>query len=261
MNEMSEKREKKDVIRPTDEEAIALSKSLLRAARHGALAVLDPQTGAPQASRVAVATDLDGTPAILVSSLSGHTPGLLADPRCSLLLGDPGKGDPLAHPRITVSCRAEQLQRGSEAQARVARRFLNRHPKARLYADFGDFSYFLLHPQSASLNGGFGKAYRLTETDLLADAEMAREMSAIEQGAVVHMNQDHRDAIALYARHYGKAKPGDWHMTGIDPDGIDLALGDQVLRIPYPQPLGEAGQMRKALVEMAAACRAALGER
>ena len=250
--------EKKDVIRPTDEEAIALSKSLLRAARHGALAVLDPETGAPQASRVAVATDLDGTPAILVSSLSGHTPGLLADPRCSLLVGEPGKGDPLAHPRITVSCRAEQLQRGSEAQARVARRFLNRHPKARLYADFGDFSYFLLHPQSASLNGGFGKAYALTRDDLLTAGEKLEAIAEAERSAVEHMNDDHSDAVSNYASHFGKAKGDEsWVMTGIDADGFDLAAGDKVLRIFFKEPLADAPDMHKTLVAMAIEARQA----
>lgn len=250
----------KDVIRPTDEEAIGLSKSLMRSARHGALAVLDPETGAPQASRVAVATDLDGTPIILVSSLSGHTPGLLADPRCSLLLGEPGKGDPLAHPRISLACEAHRIDRETEDHARASRRFLARHPKAKLYADFGDFSYFLLHPQSASLNGGFGKAYRLTRDELLSDRTVADALAGGEASAVAHMNADHGDAIALYARHFGKAAAGSWILTGIDPDGLDLAFGDKVLRIGFPAPLKDAGEMRRALVAMAAECREALGE-
>lgn len=222
--------------------------------------MLEPGTGAPMASRVAVVTDIDGTPIILVSSLSGHTPGLLDDPRCSLLLGEPGKGDPLAHPRITIACRAARLERGSTDHTRVSRRFLARHPKAKLYADFGDFAYFLLHPEGASLNGGFGKAYRLTRDDLLSNKTVAEDLADGEAGAVAHMNADHADAIGLYARHYGKAAPGAWTMTGIDPDGIDLALGDKVLRIAFPQPLRDAGEMRKALVAMAAECREALGE-
>lgn len=252
--------EKNDVIRPTDEEAVGLARILLRAARYGALAVLDPETGAPQASRVAVATDLDGTPIILVSSLSGHTPGLLADPRCSLLLGEPGKGDPLAHPRITVAGEAQRIERGTEDHERVSRRFLARHPKAELYANFGDFSYFLLHPQSASLNGGFGKAYRLTRDELLSDRTVAKALAGGEASAVAHMNADHADAIALYARHFGKAAVGSWILTGIDPDGLDLALGDKVLRIGFPEQLKDAGEMRKALVAMAAECREVLGE-
>ena len=252
--------QKEDVIRPTDEEAIVLSKTLMRSARYGALAVIDPETGAPQASRVAVATDIDGTPIILVSSLSGHTPGLLADPRCSLLLGEPGKGDPLAHPRITLACEAHRIERQTEEHARVSRRFLSRHPKAKLYADFGDFSYFLLQPQSASLNGGFGKAYRLTRDELLSDRTAANALAGGEAGAVAHMNADHGDAVSLYARHFGKAEAGSWTLTGIDPDGLDLALGDKVLRIGFPAPLKDAGEMRKALVVMAAECRKALGE-
>src|SRR5688572_13428223 len=133
---------KKDVLRPTDAEAIRLARTLLRAARYGALAVLEPATGVPLASRVALATDHDGAPLILVSALSAHTGALIADPRCSLLVGEPGRGDPLAHPRMTLVCRAEKLERGTPEQARAERRFLSRHPKAALYAGFGDFSYF-----------------------------------------------------------------------------------------------------------------------
>ncbi len=70
---------KKDVIRKTDAESIRLAKTLVRSARHGAIAFLDPNTGAPSINRVGVATDLDGTPLILVSMLSAHTPAILAD--------------------------------------------------------------------------------------------------------------------------------------------------------------------------------------
>ncbi|TJW76115.1 MAG: HugZ family protein, partial [Mesorhizobium sp.] len=61
---------RKDVIRETDAEAVRLAKTLVRSARFGALAVIEPGTGAPLASRVGVATDMDGAPLILVSMLS-----------------------------------------------------------------------------------------------------------------------------------------------------------------------------------------------
>ncbi len=122
---------RKDVIRTTDAEAIQLGRTLVRKARFGALAVLEPETGDPFASRVGVATDLDGAPLILVSSLSTHTAAILADPRCSLLVGKTGKGDPLAHPRITLMCRAERLVPGTPDDLRARRRYLNRNPKAK----------------------------------------------------------------------------------------------------------------------------------
>ncbi|QKC82264.1 HugZ family protein [Mesorhizobium sp. NZP2077] len=248
---------KKDVIRETDAEAIRLAKTLLRSARFGALAVLEPQTGSPLASRVGVATDIDGTPLILVSMLSAHTPAMLADPRCSLLLGEPGKGDPLAHPRLTLTCRASRLERGAEAHARAERRYLNRNPKASLYAGLGDFSIFRLEPQRASLNGGFGKAYLLDRSDLVTVGPIVEELAASEQSAVEHMNADHLDAIAVYAHHFAGASGDGWSIVGLDADGMDLVSRDNVCRVFFPQPLASSRELRPALVEMARGGRAA----
>ena len=108
-----------EVLRETDAGAIRLARTLVRTARSASLAVLEADTGHPLASRVGVATDADGAPLILVSQLSAHTPAMLADPRCSLLVGQPGKGDPLAHPRVTLVCRAERLEPGTPADARA----------------------------------------------------------------------------------------------------------------------------------------------
>jgi len=240
----------KDVLRETDADAIRQARTLLRSARYGAIATLDPKDGSPIATRTATATDIDGAPLILVSRLSAHTGALDADPRCSLLLGEPGKGDPLAHPRITIACRAERLERGSEAQLRAARRYLARHPKASLYADFPDFGFFRLDPMSASLNGGFGKAYAFTRAQLLSDAEISAALAMSEAGAVEHMNADHADAVSIYAQAYAGARDGRWRLTGIDPDGIDISEGDDVRRVFFPAPLTEASQMRIALVDL-----------
>ena len=247
----------KDVLRPTDAEAIRLARTLLRSARQAALAVSEPGSGWPLASRVSVATDLVGRPLILVSTLSAHTGALSDDERCSLLLGEPGKGDPLAHPRMTVKCRAQRIGRESDEHGEVARRFLNRHPKAKLYAGFADFSHFRLEPEEASLNGGFGKAYHITRDQLLSDVTVAAGLEAAEQRAVDHMNEDHLDAIALYASHFaGISEPLDWRMTGLDPDGVDLVAGDRMARIFFPQVLSSASDMRHALVAMAKTARA-----
>lgn len=248
--------EKKHVIRETDAQAIRLARTLIRTARYGAIAVLDPKDGAPYASRVAVATDVDGAPIILVSALSAHTTALVADPRCSLLVGEPAKGDPLAYPRISVSCRAVRLERGTPDHARAQRRYLNRNPKGKLYADFPDFSFFRLEPQGASLNGGFGKAYLLERADLLVEGVATEELAEREQGAVDHMNEDHTDAIAVYARQFAKASGSGWVITGLDPDGIDIASGDDVRRIFFPTPLAAATDLRQALVDLAKAGRA-----
>lgn len=242
-------------IRKTTDKARRQAKSLIRSARYGALAVLEPRTGAPFASRVATATDTNGAPIILISTLSTHTGALAADPRCALLLGEPGTGDPLAHPRITLSCHARTLQRGEPDRERAARRYLSRHPDAALYADFGDFSFVRLDPHAASLNGGFGKAYELSSGDVLNTGQVNGGIAEMEPSVLQHMNADHADALDLYARHFGGSNLQAWAMTGIDAEGFDLSCGDEVLRICFPKPLQSAKELRSVLADMVAEAR------
>jgi heme oxygenase (biliverdin-IX-beta and delta-forming) len=159
-------KKKIDPIRPTDDAARELARELIRANAHGALAVLDPETGYPLASRIALHHDDRFTPIFLASDLSFHSRALAVDPRASILLGEPGKGDPLAHPRITLIGRATIFDnRGGEHEAQRTR-WLKRHPKSELYIDFADFHFYRLAVERAHLNGGFGKAYVLGTKDI-----------------------------------------------------------------------------------------------
>ncbi|WP_313664878.1 HugZ family protein [Shinella sp.] len=246
---MTEK-DKPSVLRETDDEARHLARTLLRSARSCALAVLEPETGAPFASRTLTGTDTDGTPVILVSALSVHTTALRADPRASLLAGEPGKGDPLAYARLTVLCEAEEVSRESEARVALRERFVRRHPKAKLYIDFPDFAFFRLVPQRALLNGGFGKAFVLTADDLLIRSPARAALAAMEQGAIDHMNSDHAEAAGLYAAHYCGAKEGNWRIVGLDAAGVDLASGDQLKRLEFPHELTDADALRGELARL-----------
>lgn len=250
--------ENRNVIRETDAEAIRLAKTLVRGARYGALAVIEADSGHPHVSRVGTATDIDGTPLILVSALAPHTRALFADPRASLLLGEPGKGDPLAHPRITIACNARAIERRMPSHTRVARRYLSRQPKARLYADFADFTFFRLEPEGASLNGGFGKAYVLKADEIVRQSMIEPGLDAMEEAVLAHMNDDHRDTVALYARHFAGAHAGAWTMTGLDAEGFDLACGDDVRRVFFEHPLEDETDVRETLVAMADEARQSL---
>lgn len=155
-------------IRPTDDEARDLAQALLAQAKFGAIGVTDPATGAPLVSRIAIGTDC-GIPITLISDLSHHTKALRAHPQCSLLVGEPGpKGDPLTHPRLTVQAVAGFIDRNSEEHATLRSLWLDHQPKAKLYIDFTDFSFVRFTPSSAHLNGGFGKAFLLTQNDLMS---------------------------------------------------------------------------------------------
>jgi putative heme iron utilization protein len=71
------------------------------------------------------------------------------------------------------------------------------------------------------------------------------------------MNDDHGDAIRLYATKFLGADEGSWRLTGLDPDGLDLALGDATLRLPFSERVTSAESLRKTVVALAATARSA----
>lgn len=150
-------------IRETTEDALTEARRLIAEAKYGALATLAPEDGSPMASRVLLAPGPDGVPMILASRLSAHSGALRADPRCSLLIGEVGKGDPLAYARLTLSCRAAERPRSDDLRTR----FLDAQPKARLYIDLPDFAFFALVPDAVSYVAGFGRAYRFNWPQLV----------------------------------------------------------------------------------------------
>lgn len=240
-----------------DFDAKAIAKALLRATRAGTLATLDRNTGHPFASLVNVANDLDGSPLILVSRLATHTANLEHDGRASLLLASGGRGDPLAHPRLTVLGTFAPVVRAADAEPRIRRRFLARHPKSELYAGFADFSFWRMSVASAHLNAGFARAADLKGSEILTDISGAESLLAAEETAVAHMNDDHAEAVRLYATTLLGGEDGPWRLTGLDPEGLDLALGDATLRLPFAERVTNAEALRKTVVELAATARVA----
>ncbi len=146
-------------IRETDTEARSIACGLMRAARFAALAVIHPETGAPHVTRVGFGLAPSRHPVTLVSDLSLHTRALRARPDAALLVGEPGpRGDPLTHPRLTLSVHARFVMRDDPDHPRSAPPGL---PiiQGGLYVDFSDFSFVRFDLQGGALNAGFGKAF------------------------------------------------------------------------------------------------------
>jgi putative heme iron utilization protein len=183
-----------------------------------------------------------------------HTKNILGDPRVSLMLDERVEGDPLEGARIMLSGRAEEAEGADQEIAR--RRYLNAHPSAEAFVNFTDFSFFVVRPSGAHLVAGFGRILDLKPGQFLTDISGAASLLEAEQGAVDHMNADHRDATNLYATRLLGAGPADWRCTGCDPDGIDLEAGAKTLRLDFPERVTSPGELRKMLVRLADEARA-----
>ena len=231
-----------------------LARSLLRRSRQGALATLMAGSGDPYCSLVNIASHPDGSPILLISRLALHTKNILADNRVSLMLDERAAGDPLEGARVMLAGRAEE----AEDDAPVLRgRYLNAHPSAEAFVEFKDFSFFQVRPTGAHLVAGFGRIVDLKPEQFLTDLSQAAALLEAEQGAVEHMNADHRDAMNLYATRLLGAEAADWRCTGCDPDGIDMQAGNATLRLDFPAQVNPPAALRQALKQLADQARAA----
>lgn len=239
---------------PAGFDAVAMARRLLRTGRTGALATLDPASGFPLSTLINVATDVDGTPLLLASKLALHRRNFEADPRASILLATLGKGDPMANSnRLSVVGRIEP----AADDPRARRRFLARHPKSKLYAGFPDFALFRLAVEAFHPNGGFARAADLATPDVLLDLAGCEALIEAEEGALAHLNEDHADALRLYATRLLGAADGRWRATGLDPEGLDLVCGERTERLVFPGPVTNPAALRKMLAGLATQARAA----
>ncbi|MFX9061607.1 DUF2470 domain-containing protein, partial [Acinetobacter baumannii] len=84
----------------------------------------------------------------------------------------------------------------------------------------------------------------------------AAELLEAEPGAVAHMNEDHREAMNLYATKLLGAERAEWTCTGCDPDGMDLQAGSTPLRLDFPERVTGGTALRRMLVRLAGEARA-----
>jgi heme iron utilization protein len=244
---------------PTD--PLALARHVARGCHKATVAVTarpdTPETGAAYASLVEVAFGHDGAPLLLISTLAEHTKNLLVDARCSLLFdGTAGHGETLTGPRVSVQGHAARLDPGKAEDAALVARYLARFPQAEMYAGFADFSFWRVAPRRAHLVAGFGRIVWFE--NFARDVAGCEALAAGEAEIVAHMNEDHGDAVELYATVLAGRAAGGWRMTGVDPEGFDLrqAATGETVRLAFDKVVGDPEAARVELVRLVKRARA-----
>jgi putative heme iron utilization protein len=227
-----------------DDDPARIGRRLLRRQQRGTLAT--SMRGAPYASLVLIAADLDASPLLLLSDLAQHSRNIASDPRISLLIdGTAGYRDPLTGPRLTVIGQAKAV-----VDPRRLARFTAHHPTSSVYSGFTDFRLYRIAVERGHLVAGFGRIHWIESRDLLFAADAAA-LAAAEPEILEHMNERHADAVADYARRLLGRAGGDWRITGIDPEGADLQREDETARLDFPASVLTPAAARAALVELA----------
>lgn len=175
---------------------------LLHSAQASTLATQSLQMpGYPYATVVSNVLDEHHQPILLISALAEHTKNLLADPKVSISITEPGITKLQDGQRLTLVGDAEQFEPSQELIAR----YLRYVPAAEQYLAL-DFMFFRILPKRLRYIGGVGKT-GWVEADAL---DGAASLSLTEEAALLV------DAEAVAPRNVA--------LLGIDPYGIDYVV-------------------------------------
>lgn len=223
-----------------------IARDLMRACDRATLATALAQDRWPYASLVMTASAPDASPLLLLSDLAEHSKNVVGDQRASLLFdGTMGLARPLTGPRVTVLGRLAAC-----AEPGLRARYLARHPDAAAYFGFADFKLYRMTVERAHLVAGFGAIHWIAAGDLLLHIEPARALFDAEDEIVAHMNQDHAEAIQLYAANLLGREAAGWRMTGLDSEGCDLRREGAVARLGFSRTATNAEMARAELVRL-----------
>lgn len=226
-------------------DAVGTARDLLRKTRTVSLATLDPVSGYPYTTVTNLAVEPDGTPYFFAALLAIHARNIEGDSRISMTLAPPESRDVLATPRLTLVGHATRIV-GDELES-AERRYLARFPKAKLYLGLPDARLYRLHMEDLTLSGGPARnAFStLTTHSLRTDVSSAAALLSAEAAEVSRLNAKAGESQRLAARAGGVA--GNWRITGIDPDGLDLQAAQETARLWFTSPVASPEELRQQL--------------
>jgi len=234
------------------------ARTLVHMGRTGTLASQSRRVpGYPFGSVAPYGLDASGRPTFLISSMAMHTQNLVADPRASLLVTQPGwSEDPLAGGRVTL---VGDVARVDEASVTAVRDdYLERHENARHWVGFDDFAFYRMEVRELYYVAGFGAMGWVEAADYAAAEPDPLAKSA--QAILEHMNADHADALVLYCKVFAGVDADEATMTSVDRMGFRVRARSgerlQGLRINFPRDARTANECRVVLVEMVRDARA-----
>jgi hypothetical protein len=203
-------------------------------------------TGAPDPQGALTAADLDG----------------------SLLLGVPAGARLETGGTITVAI-ADAVPAGYRslqtvrialaAEPRQRLRFVNRHPDAEGGLSAGKLRLWQAMPTQVRLLPDDGGNVEVPADSYLLDPGADPELTGNEQANIQHQNADHRDiSLQLTTQLLGQPE-GEWLMTGLDPEGMDLRCGERRCRLPFPEAAFNRKGLGDAIKAYLKVARARLG--
>lgn len=229
------------------------ARTIVNETTSGTLATLSDD-GTPWASLVTFGIMDDGSPVLCLSTLAEHARNLEKNRQASLMVADPHhRGEVLAGGRVTLAGVAKRSDEHADGKS-ARKAHLDAVPSAAMYADFSDFSFWVLEVTRVRWVGGYGRM----DSAKAADYTVASPdpVAPHVNDAVAHLNADHRDAMLVMAHALtDHTDATDASCVTADRYGIDLNLetpqGPKATRVDFAEAVDAPDGLRAATVELA----------
>ncbi|NVK19574.1 MAG: pyridoxamine 5'-phosphate oxidase family protein [Methylocystaceae bacterium] len=222
------------------------ARTIVRTRPCGTIGTLDRNDGTPYVSLCAHGVDFSANPIFLLSNLADHTQNIAVNNRISFLCEQASHlGNPQAGPRVSLTGRIHKINKTQDCTF-----FLQRHPSAKKYADFGDFNFYKMDVEKAHYVGGFGRAIWLTSQDYAPDSAASLNFSNSQHELIQHLNTDFPDFAQFCATKLLKHRGKNWQLLRVDSDGIDLKGASRIVRYPFEKQLKTSQEMADFLKKL-----------
>jgi putative heme iron utilization protein len=213
---------KRTAAQPSRESMGLMARQLLAGSFSGLLSTNSIEhKGFPFGSLIPYMLDEQLQPIILLSHLAQHYKNLQQSNKCCLTLQQRGSGDVQKLSRLTCLAEVTPLLKDEE---RSIERFLRYYPHQRPYYEELNFNFYRLQPTRLYFNSGFGTARWLGADTLQRHflLKSAEEKTLLKQ----------------------QANPS---IIGVDNEGFDQLIGDELKRTPFAQPTLSIEQLQESL--------------
>ncbi|MBU3002522.1 HugZ family protein [Paraglaciecola arctica] len=227
------------------------AKTLVRQQHSGVLSTHSQTVeGYPFGSIVPYFMTSEGDLIIYISQIAQHTRNIQADHKVSMTIFDHLADDSQASGRVTVLGDAHLIE-----DTLVAEQYFSLFPQAEGYQQTHDFMFYKITPKRVRYIGGFGKIHWINKEDWLLALE---NWSKVSNGIVVHMNDDHQEAMQLILSHQFNVEVKHIKMLTAFCEGVHIQADNKIYFWPFDLPCITSTQVREQLVKATHQARAAL---
>lgn len=229
------------------------AKTLVRQQHSGVLSTHSQSVaGYPFGSVVPYFMTPEGNLVTYISQIAQHTRNIKGNPKVSVTVFDTLQDDSQANGRVTILGDAELVD-----DVHITEQYLALFPRAIGYKKTHDFSFYQIRPERIRYIGGFGKIFWINKENWLTGSAES-DWQQVSSGIIEHMNQDHKEAMALIVEDQFGIQAKNVVMLSAFYEGAHIQVEGQVVYLPFEKPCLNAQAVREQLVAATHAARANL---